>query len=568
MNKNSNENIILEEYENSFIFKKRKSNLNIEFNRVAFIFFFFLVISIIYSIQLLHLGSLKSTIKEKKAAISKKDYRADIVDRRGNYLVKTVSSIDIGINPVEVIDKKKLLINLQLIFPNKDYLEIKKKLNKKKFFYFEKKISAINYEKIMLLGDKSIKSEEKLTRIYPQKNLFSHIIGQIDDGNTGISGIEKSFDEKLKIIKEPLKLTVDTEIQFLIREELKKFHSIFRSKGSTVILMNVINGEIISMVSYPDFDLNKREAIEDKDYINRATKGVYELGSVFKTFTVAAALEAGLITVDKKFLNLEKKLKCGKSTIAEYDNKIPSDLTVEEILIRSGNIGSVRIGQKLEIERLKLFLDKIGILRKIDFDIEEVGEPIPFRWGKCKLATVSFGHGITTTPLQLAKAYAIISNGGYEIKPTLIKQDFIKKKNKRIIKEGVSEKINLILRKIVNTKEGTAGLANIKGYEVGGKTGTAEKSTVGGYTRKAKVNTFASIFPTSKPKYVMVVLLDEPKTSQDYMYEYKNKKGSYKGTPFNTAGWTSVEVAGKIIEKIGPILATKYTENLFTYADR
>ena len=264
------------------------------------------MISIIYSIQLLHLGSLKSTIKEKKAAISKKDYRADIVDRRGNYLVKTVSSIDIGINPVEVIDKKKLLINLQLIFPNKDYLEIKKKLNKKKFFYFEKKISAINYEKIMLLGDKSIKSEEKLTRIYPQKNLFSHIIGQIDDGNTGISGIEKSFDEKLKIIKEPLKLTVDTEIQFLIREELKKFHSIFRSKGSTVILMNVINGEIISMVSYPDFDLNKREAIEDKDYINRATKGVYELGSVFKTFTVAAALEAGLITVDKKFLNLEK----------------------------------------------------------------------------------------------------------------------------------------------------------------------------------------------------------------------------------------------------------------------
>ena len=414
----------------------------------------------------------------------------------------------------------------------------------------------------MLLGDKSIKPEEKLTRIYPQKNLFSHIIGQIDDDNKGVSGIEKSFDQELKLIKKPLQLTVDTDIQFLIREELIKFHSVFRAKGSAVILMNVINGEIISMVSYPDFDLNKRETVSDVKFINRATKGVYELGSVFKTFTVAAGLDEGLIETDTKFLNLEKKLKCGKNIISEYDKKIPSNLTVEQILIRSGNIGSVRIGQKLGIDKLKLFLEKIGILNKIDFDIEEVGEPIPFRWGKCKLAIVSFGHGITTTPLQLAKGYAIITNGGFETKPTLIKKIVKDNQNKkRIINEGVSKKINKILRKIVTTKEGTAEFANIKGYEVGGKTGTAEKTIVGGYTRKAKVNTFASIFPTSKPKYVMIVLLDEPKTSENYIYKYRNKSGSYKGTPFNTAGWTSVEVAGKIIQRIGPILATKYLEN-------
>ena len=453
------------------------------------------------------------------------------------------------------------MINLKLIFPNKDYFKIQKRLSSAKFFYLEKKISPVNYEKIMLLGDKSIKSEEKLTRIYPQKNLFSHIIGQIDDDNQGISGIEKSLDKELKLIKKPLSLTVDADIQFLIREELVKFQSIFRSKGSTAILMNVNNGEIISMVSYPDFDLNKRETVNDLNFINRATKGVYELGSVFKTFTIAAALEEGLIETDTKFLNLEKKLKCGKSNIAEYDDKIPSDLTVEQILIRSGNIGAVRIGQRLEIEKLKSFLDKIGVLRKIDFDIEEVGEPIPFRWGKCKLATVSFGHGITTTPLQLAKGYAIVSNGGFDIKPSLIKKNSgVNLNKKRIIKEGVSKKINLILRKIVTTKEGTAGLANIEGYEIGGKTGTAQKTTIGGYSR-AKVNTFVAIFPTAKPKYVMIVLLDEPKTSADYIYKYKNKKGSYKGTPFNTAGWTSVEVAGKIIEKIGPILATKYIEN-------
>ena len=354
----------------------------------------------------------------------------------------------------------------------------------------------------------------------------------------------------------PLQLTVDTYIQHLIREELIKFHKIFKSKGSTAILMNVSNGEILSMVSYPDFDLNKRQTVNDVNFINRATKGVYELGSVFKTFTVAAGLDKGVIETNTEFLNLKKKLKCGKNTISEYDNEIPSDLTVEQILIRSGNIGSVRIGQKLEIEKLKNFLAKIGILEKIDFDIGEVGEPIPFRWGKCKLATVSFGHGITTTPLQLAAGYAIISNGGFEIKPTLIKQSSKKLPKKRIIKSGVSEKINPILRKVVTTKEGTAGFANIDGYEVGGKTGTAES-----YNSKAKVNTFVAVFPVSHPKYTLVVLMDEPKTSSDYVYNYRNKKGSYKGTPFNTAGWTSVEVAGKIIEKIGPILATKYIEN-------
>ena len=553
-------NIILEEYENKFSYKKSKTNLNIEFNRIAFIFFVFLVISIIFSIQLLHLGSLKQD-KKVTPVSNVKNYRADIMDRNGNYLAKTVSSIDIGINPVEIIDKQKLLINLKLLFPKKNYLEIKKKIDQNKFFYFEKKISLENYEKIMLLGDKSIVPEEKLARVYPQKNLFSHIIGQIDDDNQGISGIEKSFDDRLKQKKEPLKLTVDTDVQFLVREQLIKFNTIFRSKGAAAILMNVNNGEIISMVSYPDFDLNKREKIVDLDFINRATKGVYELGSVFKTFTVAAGLNQDLIDVDTEFLDLPKSIRCAGQPIGEYSDNIPSDLTVEEILIRSGNIGSVRIGQKLEIDKLKSFLENIGVLNKIEFDIEEVGEPYPFKWGKCKLATVSFGHGITTTPLQLAKGYSIITNGGFDIKPTLIKRDEDNINNKnRVIKEGISEKLNPILRKIVTNKEGTAELANIDGYEVGGKTGTAQKTTLGGYSN-LKVNTFASIFPTSKPKYALIVLLDEPKTNSEYIYYYKDGKQPTKGTPYNTAGWTSVEVAGNIIERIGPILATKHIEN-------
>ena len=559
MNKKSNDNIILEEYENEFSYKKKKSNLNIKFNRVAFIFFVFLTISIIFSIHLLHLGSLKSNIEYKETTLGKKNYRADIIDANGIYLVKTVTSIDIGINPADVIDKNKLLINLKLIFPNKDYFLIKKKLMKGKFFKFEKQVSAENYEKIMLLGDKSIRAEEKLTRLYPQKNLFSHIIGQIDNDNNGISGLEKSFDTKLKEMKKPLQLTIDTNIQFLIREELMKFQPIFQNKGSAAILMDVNNGNILSMISLPDFNLNERKKIEDLNYINRATKGVYELGSVFKTFTIASGLNEGLIEPDTQFENLPKRLECANRPIREYDDKMPSNLTTEQILIRSGNIGSVRIAQAVGLEKFPSFLKSLGLLNKIKFDIEEVGQPIPFRWGKCKLATAAFGHGITTTPLQLAKGYAIVSNGGYNVTPTLIKKNYTDKKE-RLLKRGVSEKINIILRKIVSSKEGTANFANIDGYEIGGKTGTANQSVDGIYS-KNKVNTFAAIFPASKPKFVLVVLLDEPKANKEYVYHYKDGSGwKYKGNWRNTAGWTSVEVAGKIIEKIGPILATKNME--------
>ena len=554
------DNVTLEEYENEFSYKKSKTNLNIEFNRIAFIFFIFLAISIIYSIQLLHLGSLKIENKTEPS-ITKKNFRADIVDRNGSYLVKSVSSIDIGINPIEVIDKQKLLINLKWIFPNKDFKEVKKKLNKNKFFKFEKNISSIKYEKIMSLGDKAIRPQEKLTRLYPQKNLFSHIIGQIDDDNNGISGIEKSFDNELKMTKDVLKLTVDADIQFLIREELLRFKEVFRAKGSAAILMDVNNGAIISMVSLPDFNLNERKAITNVDYINRVTKGVYEFGSVFKTFTVAAAFNENLIEPNTEYLNLKKQIKCNGFSIREFSEKIPTNLTVEEILIRSGNIGSVRIGQKIGEEKFKSFLKKIGVQGTIDFDIQEVGKPTPINWGKCKLATVSYGHGITTTLLQLAKGYSIVTNGGYDINPTLIQKKITEKHSqKRILNIGVSDKINKILRKIVTNKEGTAKLANVKGYEVGGKTGTAQISKNGRYTRD-KINTFAAVFPSKKPRYTLIVMLDEPKTNSDYIYHYRDETQPTKGTPFNTAGWTSVEVAGKIIEKIGPILATKYIEN-------
>ena len=551
MSETDNKKILPEEYNSEFSYNINKSNLKISFERISFIFFVFFIIAIIFSSKVILL-SLENKTEIKK--ISKKDnFRSSILDKDRNILAKSVPITNIGINPNLVIDKQKLLISLKILFPEKDF---KKKMNGKKFFYVKKKISPQKLERILLLGDKSFIEEDGFGRVYPNGKLFSHIIGQIDNDNNGISGLEKTFDYELRTSEKPLKLTLDTSLQYLIREELIKSKNIFKNIGSAAILMDINNGNILSMVSLPDYDLNKRKDISDLKFINRATKGVYEFGSVFKTFTIAAGLNYNVIEPITKFKDLKKRIRCSGNIIKEYDDKIPTDLTAEEILIRSGNIGSVRIAEKIGIENYDKFLKLLGILTNIDFDIEEVGETQLGRWGKCKLATVAFGHGIATTLLQLAKGYAIISNGGFQINPTLIYKEKKTKKN-RILKKNLSKKINTILRKIVSTEEGTAGFANVNGYEIGGKTGTADQPAKGGYSKK-KINTFASVFPTSSPKFVLVVMLDEPKANKQFIYEYRDGRPSYKGNWRNTAGWTTVWITGQIIEKIGPILATKY----------
>ncbi len=539
------------QHSKEFSYDENKSNLKISFERIAFIFFVFFIIAIIFSSKVILL-SLQSKPEIKKI-VKKENFRASIVDKEGNILAKSVPIINVGINPNLVVDKEKLLISLKIIFPKKEFRE---QIYGKKFFYVKKKIEPEKLEQLLLLGDKSFIQEDAIARVYPNRNLFSHVIGQIDNNNNGISGLEKTFDYELRTSRNPLKLTLDTELQYLIREELINSASIFQNVGSAAILMDINNGNILSMISLPDFDLNKRKKIVDAKFINRATKGVYEFGSVFKTFALAAGFNYKIVKADTTFKGLEKRLTCGRNTISEYDDKIPSDLTAEEILIRSGNIGSVRIAQKVGIKNYEEFLKLIGILTNINFDIQEVGQTQLGKWGKCKLATVAFGHGIATTLLQIAKGYSIISNGGFEINPTLI-QNNNKIKKKRVLNKNLSANINPILRKIVSTKEGTAGFANVEGYQIGGKTGTADQPAKGGYSKK-KVNTFASIFPTSDPKFVLVVMLDEPKPNKEFVYHYRDGRNPYKGNWRNTAGWTTVWVSGQIIEKIGPILATKY----------
>ena len=534
------------------------SFIKISLNRISFLFFIFFSLLLIFSVKIIYLSLLSD-----KVLISENINRAfikerhDIVDKNGTIIARSIDIYDAGIRPNLIKDKKKILINLKLIFPNIDLKKIKKDLNNNKFFYVKKRLTQDEKNKLWMLGNKSLVFSKRQARIYPQKNLFSHALGQIDDNNTGISGIEKSFDKELKnknFENSSFYLTLDSNIQHIIREELIKAQANFNAIGSGALLMNVNNGKILSLVSLPDYDLNKRSTINEDIYTNKITKGVYELGSVFKTFTLAAGLENKVISVDTVFKNLEHKIKCAGKNISEHD-KLPKNLSAEQILIRSSNIGAVRIAQLVGLNKFKDFLNSLALFKTIDFDLEEIGTPLPFKWGKCKLATASFGHGITTTPLQLARAYAILGNGGYDIRPTIIKnKNNLPNERKRIISSETSSSINAILRKVVSNTEGTANFANVTGYDVGGKTGTALKVNNGIYT-KEKLNTFVSLFPTKRPQYVLLVMLDEPQPAPDYIYEFANGY-KHKGEKRNTSGWNTVVVAGKIIEKIGPILAT------------
>ena len=531
--------------------------VKVSLNRITFLSFIFFSLILIFSIKIIYLSL--SPDKNFFLENINQDFvkeRRDIVDRNGIIIARNIGIYSAGIRPQLAKDKGKLLLNLRLILPELESNKIKNKLNHNKFFYLKRRLTEEEKTNLWLLGNKAIVFEKKKFRIYPQKNLFSHVLGQIDDNNIGISGIEKFFDQDLKnkeLVNFSLDLTLDSNLQYLIRKELINAQADFNAVGSAALLMDVDNGEILSLVSLPDYDLNKRFSINEDIYTNKITKGVYELGSVFKTFTLAAALESNVINSNTMFKNLDKKIFCAGREISEHD-ELPQNLSAEQILIRSSNIGAIRIAQMVGIKKYKDFLNSLELFKKIDFDFEEIGTPLPFRWGKCKLATSSFGHGVTTTPLQLARAYAILGNGGYKIQPTILRKKLNLSEQKiQIISSETSDTINSILRKVVANKEGTANFANIKGYEVGGKTGSALKSSDGIYTKK-KFNTFVSLFPTSRPKYVLLVILDEPKPAPHFVYEFSNGY-KHKGEKRNTSGWNTVVVAGKIIEKIGPILA-------------
>jgi cell division protein FtsI (penicillin-binding protein 3) len=570
-NKKNNKNFS-HENQKSFFFddflestqKKKKLNKSKVYeDRLYVLFSFFFSLILIFSISIFSTSIQESNFQGyKKVNTPFSLLRRDILDRNGELMARNITSYHAAIKPNLIKNKENFILNIKLNFPKISVATLKKNLENKKYFYLKKRLTEDQRTKLWSLGEKGIIIEPFQRRVYPHGQLYSHILGQIDDDNYGISGIEKYYDRELRDNKKsnkPLVLTLDSNIQFLIKAQLKKAMDDFKAKAAGGLLMDVKSGEVLSLVSLPDYNLNIRENISDIKYMNLITKGVFELGSVFKTFTVALALEENILSPKTIIKNIPDRIKCSRYTIGDIHN-FPENLTVEDILIRSSNIGSLMIARQIGEDKLKNFLENLSLLDRIDFELEEIGQPLKFNWDKCKLETVSYGHGITTTPLQAAAAYAAITNGGYLIEPTLkLKKNPNIKKKTSIISKKTSDQINKILRKVVTDKEGTASLANIFGYDVGGKTGTSKS-----YRDNHKnINTFISIFPSNDPKYVLLTILDDPRGAPHLTYKYKGQMIS--NISRTEAGWNSVYVAGKIIEKIGPILAINNNEVHINY---
>jgi cell division protein FtsI (penicillin-binding protein 3) len=566
--KNKNNKNLIHQNQKSFFFddfleispkQKKIHKSKIPEDRLYILFSVFFSLILIYSICIFSISIQSSNLQQyKKVDQNSLFLRRDVVDRNGQLIASNINSYHAAVKPNLIKNKENFILKIKLNFPEISLVELKKNLKNKNYFYLKKRLTEDEKNKLWSFGEKGIIIEPFQSRVYPHGQLFSHVLGQTDEDNYGISGIEKFFDRDLKNIKknnDPLFLTLDTNIQFLIKNELKKAMEDFNAKAAGGLLMDVNNGEVLSLVSLPDYNVNIRNNISDLKYMNQITKGVYELGSVFKTFTLALAIEENILSPDTIVKNIPNKIKCSKYIIGDI-HKFPEELSAEDILIQSSNIGSLLIGRKIGEEKLKNFLENLGLLKSINFELEEIGKPLNFNWEQCKLETVSFGHGITTTPLQAAAAYAAITNGGSIVNPTLnLKKELDPRDQKSIISNKTSDQINKILRKVVTDKKGTGSFANIFGYDVGGKTGTAKN-----YTNSEKnINTFISIFPSRLPKYVLLVLLDDPKAAPQISYNYRGQ--IITNVSRNEAGWNSVYVAGKIIEKIGPILAINNNES-------
>ena len=553
-NKKINErSFYFQDYNYNSVEKNKNEKLAVNQDRVYLLFFVFFCLIFIFATKIffISLKNLDSKNYVKNYPIFK-PLRNDILDRNGDPIARNVAVYHAAIKPNLIKDKKKFIIKLKLLYPELNFQFVKNNLDKNKYFYLKRNITQKERNNLWSLGEKGLLFERTQTRIYPHKNLFSHVICQIDLDNNGISGVEKYFDKNLKKIEnEPLHLSLDINLQYLIREELIQSISDFKAKGAASVLMDAKTGEILSLISLPDYNLNIRQNIKDKNFTNKITKGVFELGSIFKTFTIALAIENNLFSPNTMIKNIPDEIKCSKYTISEHD-EMPSSLSLKQILIRSSNIGTIKVARKIGENKLKTFLEDLNLLNTINFELDEIGSPLNFSWNKCKLETVSYGHGITTTPLQAVAAYASISNGGIMVDPTLVKNKNSNLEKGRIVNSKTSKKINSILREVVTSDHGTASLAEVDGYYVGGKTGTANKNINGQYTNN-KLTSFISVFPTIDPEYILLVLMDEPKPAPQIVYNYRGKKIS--GINRNESGWNSAYAAGKIIEKIGPILA-------------
>lgn len=474
--------------------------------------------------------------------------RADILDRNGTIIATSLPTVNLYATPKKVLNPKKAAKELVKILPDLKYENVLQKLtSRSSFVYLKRNLTPSQQYQINYLGIPGLEFENGEKRVYPHKNLFAHLVGSTNIDNEGISGIEKAENERLIQSDIPLALTIDAGVQDTIREELLAAIKKFDAIGAAAILMDVKTGEVISLVSLPDYDPNKPVNPAARAMFNMATKGVYEPGSVLKVFNAAMSLESGKVKVADKF-DATQPLKLKYNVIKDYrgENRW---LSVPEIMVYSSNIGSARMALKVGGKEQKQFMEKIGFFDEIDFEIAEKSKPlVPKRWGEGTIATVAYGYGLAVTPMHLITAFSSVVNGGIYHEPTILKNSTKKDNGYRVISYNTSKQMRDLLRLVVTN--GSGKRANVLGYEVAGKTGTANKLSANGKYVDKKVRTaFAATFPASSPQYALMVMLDEP-------------KGSKETWGFVTSGWNTVPTTAKIISAIAPQLNVKANYDL------
>ena len=514
----------------------------------------------------MRMGALAgSTPQEPQAAVRGNPIigqRADITDRNGRILATNLQTYSLYAHPQDMVDPVYAADELVKIFPE---LKLDKLLadfsGARKFLWIRRQISPEQMQAVHDIGSTGLLFGPREMRLYPNGAIAAHILGGASYGREGVAsaevigvaGVEREFDELLRDPAregEPLALSIDLTVQAAAEEVLAGGMSIMNAKGAASVLMDLHSGEIISMVSLPDFDPNNRPHVlttgdqSDSPLFNRAVQGVYELGSVFKIFAVAQALELGLINPDT-MIDTKGPLQWGRFKIRDFRN-YGAQLSAMDVIVKSSNIGTARIAMEIGAERQQDFLTSLGFTKATPVELSEApsGAPLlPRNWSEISTMTISYGHGLSSSPLHLATGYASLLNGGTRVEPTLIRRATLQN-GPRVVSEAVSTQARDMLRQVV--VRGTASFGEVAGYEVGGKTGTADKpkENGGGYYDDKVITTFASVFPANDPKYILIVTFDEPSENSG-------------PEPRRTAGWTAVPVAAEMIRRTAPLLGLR-----------
>ena len=491
--------------------------------------------------------------------------RADITDRKGRILATNLLTHALYAQPRLMVDPDHVADSLVQIFPDLDAEKLRADFTgKKQFVWIKKKMSPEQMQMVHDIGDPGLLFGPREMRLYPNGALAAHILGGARFGTEGVdsaeilgvAGVEKAFDNWLRDPAQggaPLALSLDLTVQSVVEEVLDGGMTLMNAKGATAILMEVQTGEIVAMASLPDFDPNDRPApltkgdASDSPLFNRAVQGLYELGSTFKVFAIAQGMELGLVNPNS-MVATQSPMTYGRFKIRDFHN-YGAQLSVTDIIVKSSNIGTARVAMMVGPERQKAFLKTLGFLEPTKIEMVEAptGKPlIPKKWSEISSLTISYGHGLSASPLHLAQGYATLANGGHKVTPTLIHSTAPRPMGEQVISTGVAQETMRMMLQVVT--RGTASFGDVKGYEVAGKTGSADKAKpTGGYYKDKVIATFAGAFPVSDPKYVLVLTLDEPvETSGD--------------EPRRTAGWTAVPVAAEVIRRTAPLLGLRPTE--------